>query len=398
MSASNATYTLSTTMNVTEMTREPEDPYQFLLPWWQQTIFYFAFAAILLISAGGNLVVIWIVLAHKRMRTVTNYFLVNLALADFLISQLNLPFTFLYLLYQDWWFGTFFCKLSCFISPCTISASVLTFMAISVDRYIAILYPLRPRMPKRHVILAIIFIWLFSIALALPNLIYFETATNLAGTICFITWPIETDLAYNYLLLVLNYLLPLLTLVSAYSRVGMELWGSRAIGEETSIQTDRVKSKRKVVKMMIVVVLIFGICWLPMHAYYLLTSHYRSITEYKYIQQIYIIIYLMAMSNSMYNPIIYGWMNSRFREGFIHVFCCCPCRRCKRSRTQLRLRRTLFPSATRAMSEKYGPDRNGSTMHTLTEYVDTESYGTRRSNQSQSTVRRGSPRRTDYVL
>ncbi|XP_052250662.1 tachykinin-like peptides receptor 99D [Dreissena polymorpha] len=116
---------------------------------------------------------------------------------------------------------------------------------------------------------------------------------------------------YNYLLLVLNYLLPLLTLVSAYSRVGMELWGSRAIGEETSIQTDRVKSKRKVVKIMIVVVLIFGMCWLPMHACFLLTSHYRSITEYKYIQQIYIIIYLMAMSNSMYNQIIYGWMNSR---------------------------------------------------------------------------------------
>ncbi|KAH3871652.1 hypothetical protein DPMN_034861 [Dreissena polymorpha] len=134
MSVPNATYTLSTTMNVTEMTREPEDPYQFVLPWWQQTIFYFAFAAILLISAGGNLVVVWIVLAHKRMRTVTNYFLVNLALADFLISQLNLPFTFQYLLYQDWWFGIFFCKLSCFISPCTISASVLTFMAIAVDR------------------------------------------------------------------------------------------------------------------------------------------------------------------------------------------------------------------------------------------------------------------------
>ncbi|KAH3871656.1 tachykinin-like peptides receptor 99D [Dreissena polymorpha] len=398
MSFRNSSFIWQRATNVTSTTQESADPYQFLLPWWQQTIFFVAFAAILLISAGGNLVVIWIVLAHKRMRTVTNYFLVNLALADFLISQLNLPFTFLYLLYQDWWFGTFFCKLSCFISPCTISASVLTFMAIAVDRYIAILYPLRPRMPKRHVVLAIIFIWLCSVALAFPNIIYFETAPYPGGSVCDITWPKETDLAYHYLLLVLNYLFPLLTLVSAYSRVGLELWGSRAIGEETSIQTDRVKSKRKVVKMMIVVVLIFAICWLPMHTYFLLTSYYNSITEYEYIQQIYIIIYLMAMSNSMYNPIIYGWINARFREGFMHVFCWCPCRRCKRSRTQLRFRRTLFPNAARAMSDKYGSDRNGYLMHTLTEYVDTESCLTRRSNKCQSTVCRGSPSRMEHDL
>ena len=107
---------------------------QFLLPWWQQTIFYTAFIIILLVSAGGNLIVMWIVLAHKRMRTVTNYFLVNLAIADFLISILNMPFSFLFLMYQDWWFGNLACMASMFISTCTISVSVLTFMAIAIDR------------------------------------------------------------------------------------------------------------------------------------------------------------------------------------------------------------------------------------------------------------------------
>ena len=51
---------------------------------------------------------------------------------------------------------------------------------------------------------------------------------------------------YNYLLLIMNYVFPLVTLSVTYTRVGIELWGSRAIGEDISMQHDRVKSKRKV--------------------------------------------------------------------------------------------------------------------------------------------------------
>ena len=46
--------------------------------------------------------------------------------------------------------------------------------------------------------------------------------------------------------MILNYVFPLVTLTVTYARVGVELWGSQAIGEETSVQNDRVKSKRKV--------------------------------------------------------------------------------------------------------------------------------------------------------
>lgn len=63
--------------------------------------------------------------------------------------------------------------------------------------------------------------------------------------------------------------------------------------------------------MMIVVVVIFAICWLPMHVYFLMANYDPAVTYFDYIQQIYIVIFLMAMSNSMYNPIIYCWMNSR---------------------------------------------------------------------------------------
>jgi tachykinin receptor 3 len=57
--------------------------------------------------------------------------------------------------------------------------------------------------------------------------------------------------------------------------------------------------------MMIMVVLIFAVCWLPQNVYFIVTSYYPSVTTYPYIQEIYLGIYFLAMSNSMYNPIIY---------------------------------------------------------------------------------------------
>ncbi|XP_023340820.1 uncharacterized protein LOC111710878 [Eurytemora carolleeae] len=108
-----------------------------------------------------------------------------------------------------------------------------------------------------------------------------------------------------------------------YSRIGLELWGSRAIGEATHIQMESIKSKRKVVKMMLFVVIIFCVCWLPYHTYFILAHLQPSINHGKYIQDIYLLIYWLAMSNSMYNPMIYCYMNQRFRRGFsevIHFF------------------------------------------------------------------------------
>lgn len=60
---------------------------------------------------------------------------VNLSVADAMMSTLNVPFNFYYMLQDnDWPFGDFYCKLNQFISVLSISASVLTLMAISIDR------------------------------------------------------------------------------------------------------------------------------------------------------------------------------------------------------------------------------------------------------------------------
>lgn len=54
-------------------TVEPEDAYQ--LPWWRKLIWTVLFVAMATTATCGNLIVIWIVMSQKRMRTVTNYFI-----------------------------------------------------------------------------------------------------------------------------------------------------------------------------------------------------------------------------------------------------------------------------------------------------------------------------------
>lgn len=64
--------------------------------------------------------------------------------------------------------------------------------------------------------------------------------------------------------------------------------------------------------MMIVVVIIFAVCWLPTHIFFIVSNaHPKLLEEMKSLQHVYLVFYWLAMSNSMYNPIIYCWMNAK---------------------------------------------------------------------------------------
>jgi hypothetical protein len=95
----------------------------------------FLFSTVVLLGVCGNSIVIWIVLAHRRMRTPTNYFLVNLAYADLLNAIFNIPFNGYFMVAQlAWPFGSFMCRWVQAVSHISIAANVLTYVAISLDR------------------------------------------------------------------------------------------------------------------------------------------------------------------------------------------------------------------------------------------------------------------------
>ncbi|KAH9425964.1 Substance-K receptor [Dermatophagoides pteronyssinus] len=286
----------------------------YIMPLYQQILWSIIFGTMVFVAAGGNIIVIWIVLTNKRMRTVTNYFLVNLSVADIMVSTLNVIFNFIYMLNSNWPFGELFCKITNFIAILSVGASVFTLMAISIDRYLAIVHPLRPRMSRTATVIIIVIIWIASSFLSLPNIICSKTiveefkngdSREIQQKSIF-TFDLHI---YNVIILLVTYMLPIASMSYTYFRVGRELWGSQSIGECTAKQMESIKSKRKV-------------CWAPYHIYFLLAHHYPQIINSKYVQHTYLTIYWLAMSNSVYNPFVYCWMNSRFRQGFRNIFCC----------------------------------------------------------------------------
>ncbi|XP_020798456.1 tachykinin-like peptides receptor 99D isoform X2 [Drosophila serrata] len=173
---------------------ETAGSFAFVVPWWRQVLWSILFGGMVIVATGGNLIVVWIVMTTKRMRTVTNYFIVNLSIADAMVSSLNVTFNYYYMLDNDWPFGEFYCKLSQFIAMLSICASVFTLMAISIDRYVAIIRPLQPRMSKRCNLAIAAAIWLASTLISCPMMIFYRTEEvpvkgHSPRTVCFPEWP-----------------------------------------------------------------------------------------------------------------------------------------------------------------------------------------------------------------
>ncbi|XP_013173847.1 PREDICTED: neuromedin-K receptor-like [Papilio xuthus] len=307
--------------------RRPYSP-----PWWGQFAWLIVFAVMLLLAIIGNTLVIWIVLAHRRMRTVTNCFLVNLAVADLLMATLNGAPNFVFLVTANWPFGSITCRASNFTANLTVSAGVFTLVAITVDRYVAIVKPLQHRLSRRVARAVLFSVWCSSIILALPTLLYSDTYTkkyiNGEREICFIKWPdgsyptSKTDYCYNLVFLSVTYVVPMSVMVWAYAQMSSALRG-HGIGECTHHQMQIVRAKRKVVRMFVLVVVVFAMCWLPYHAYFVLVYHHQSLASAPFAQHIYLAFYWLAMANSMFNPLIYYWMSNKFRVYFRMALCLC---------------------------------------------------------------------------
>ncbi|XP_057258567.1 substance-P receptor [Pezoporus wallicus] len=301
---------------------------QFVQPPWQVALWAVAYALIVVVSVVGNVVVMWIILAHKRMRTVTNYFLVNLAFAEASMSAFNTVVNFTYAIHNEWYYGLLYCKFHNFFPIAAVFASIYSMTAIALDRYMAIIHPLQPRLSATATKVVIGIIWLLAFLLAFPQG-YYSVMEELPGRlVCLVEWPEHsTNLygkTYHFCMTILIYFLPLLVIGCAYTVVGITLWASEIPGDSSDRYHEQVSAKRKVVKMMIIVVCTFALCWLPYHIYFTLQYFNPEWYLQKFIQQVYLAIMWLAMSSTMYNPIIYCCLNDRFRVGFKHAFRWCP--------------------------------------------------------------------------
>ncbi|KAF6211616.1 hypothetical protein GE061_012129 [Apolygus lucorum] len=218
------------------------------------------------------------------------------------------------------------CPFCPFVQILSVNVSVFTLTAIAVDRHRAVLDPLSapPTKLKAKVLLATI--WVASALLATPKAValsvshveYYAAGRLEEKPFCQENGLSKDELqAYRIILVLVQYFIPLSIISYAYARMALRLWGSRAPGNaQHSRDRNLLKNKKKVIKMLVIVVALFGLCWLPLQTYNVLQDIFPDINGYQYIHYIFFCCDWLAMSNSCYNPFIYGIYNEKFKQEF----------------------------------------------------------------------------------
>ncbi|XP_028269181.1 neuropeptide Y receptor type 2 [Parambassis ranga] len=289
-----------------------------------QVILILAYSTIILFGVIGNSLVIYVVYKFKNLHTVTNFFIVNLAVADLLVNMLCLPFTLVYTLYGEWMLG----QVLCYMLPCAqgmaVHVSTITMNIIALDRHRSIVYHMETKMSKDMCAVVIAITWAVSVVLASPLAIFreYETFDLLPDTsiqVCTEKWPGSSmnGTIYSILMLLVQYGLPLAINSVAYIRIWNKLKNHMTYG-----RNDRHQRRKKTTKMLLTMVVVFAVSWLPFHAFQLAIDIDSTVLYMKDFKLLFTVFHIMAMCSTFVNPILYGWMNNNYRTAFMSVFRC----------------------------------------------------------------------------
>lgn len=193
--------------------------------------------------------------------------------------------------------------------------------------------PLRPRLGKAAAKMVVAAVWLGALTTAAPIAVVTQLQRPTPwhevcqADICFEQWEHAGQSGqYTCALLILQFALPLAALVCTYARIAHAVWGGRPPGEAQDARDSRLQhSKRKMIKMMVIVVTVFTICWLPLNMFIVLWTVHEEDERWATwpgMPYMWFACHWLAMSHSCYNPIIYCYMNNRYRRGFKQAFGC----------------------------------------------------------------------------
>ena len=346
--------TFSDSMNSTDELVDPFQPPSII----HQVTIIVVYSIMLLFSLSGNTIIIFIVFTRPFMRSVTNCLIANMAAADLLMTFSAMPYSVAYTYVASRWFGGIMgmitCKLLHFSIALSIAASILTLTVIALDRFFAVAYPFKRVSVIRHIPRTNMLIWLVSVLCMSPYLYFYKSDLLEDNNYhCFLLWePLANSFTalriYFSFIFIALYLVPLIVICIFYSIISFKLWARRIPGNPTEVNLRNVElSKRRTIKMLIIIVVVFALCWLPAHL-----MHFFIFFEDKTFNNLsLIIIFSISHANSAINPYLNIVLNRNFRRPFLEVL-----RSCFGPAGNLRSRGSHTSSNTvlaRCMSQEY---------------------------------------------
>ncbi|XP_031568756.1 trissin receptor-like [Actinia tenebrosa] len=262
----------------------------------------------------GNTFVILIILTNKSMKSPMNYLLVNLAVSDIMVGtffslqyifgdKFNLP---------DLLAGTMMCKLFTGGNFAWVGAvgSSVSLVAACFERYFAVVHPfsMKLKLTFEKVKKIVMFTWIFALVMNIPSFITTDYDLELGR--CEEIWPAEHTWlakAYSTVWTLLEGITPTTIMFVLYTRVIYDLWFKQ--NQVQGAQRAILKSRKRVTKMLVIISVIYAVCWLPDCIMY--TLHHYGI-HYSYVNSL--CTMLLIMFNSAINPFIYSLQSEKFRR------------------------------------------------------------------------------------
>uniref|UniRef100_A0A158R5F2 G_PROTEIN_RECEP_F1_2 domain-containing protein n=1 Tax=Syphacia muris TaxID=451379 RepID=A0A158R5F2_9BILA len=281
---------------------------------------------IIAIGCIGNIFVIFVLLKDRKtaLSGSINLLLLNLAFADLgnLVScSADLA---VILLACGWFLPTFLCPFLHFLEEFFLYASVLMQLAIGVERYMAICSPLKlHRIPREMTLILVPIIWFSAGLFTLPYVLYHRVASTPPQCVWTGLFWRNRRLRFVYKVLecVMFYFAPMIILTVLYAHMSLILWGSR-VGE-TAASEQVLKLRKAVIKMLIISLVLYFICYSPMQGLFIATAIFRWSVNVS--MTVRLIFNALSFSSSSANPIVYIVCCQHFRNRFWTVIrYCCP--------------------------------------------------------------------------
>ncbi|XP_074531952.1 neuropeptide Y receptor type 4-2-like [Halichoeres trimaculatus] len=361
----------------------------------------------------GNIGLICIITRRREKVNVTGIFICNLSFSDILVCVFCLPFTVIYTLMDHWVFGSLLCRLVPFIQCVSVTVSVLSLVFIALERHQLIINPSgwKPSIPQAYVV--ILMIWIlagltsspflafqlltnepythmvppqppfyhqaspqsylnasspFSVSYTLKNsslppnsyrtlFSYVTTSPHMMA--CLEHWPSQHHrLAYTTWLLLFQYCGPLLLVLLCYVRVFVRLRHRKEMLDRARTpENHRMTHSRRINIMLVALITAFALCWLPLTVFNVVSDWNQEALPICHHNLLFSLCHLLAMSSTCINPIIYGFLNSNFRQEVREVLLHCRCHsaedECERfpmSTVHMEMSRTSVPLSCRSNS------------------------------------------------
>lgn len=282
-----------------------------------------AFLVIFLASLLGNSLLIAVVYknTNQRMRTPSNYFIVNMACADLFLAVYNIPHNVVFTATDFQWHisgvaGELLCRLYFSIGEMTVLVSTGSLFFIALDRYFLVFYPLKRMITPRITRRVIAVMWVFSIIFTAPLSIMGALRKIRTGyLVCtFNISMIGALIAYFLFCFIPIILIPLLVIVILYIAIGFKI--KRAIPPGNQLPSTHERRERmthKVLSMLVAVVLVLIVFRFPLLVG--LLTCFARITNLCQQPNYMFVAWFLTFSNSAVNPFIYFIFNEQFRHG-----------------------------------------------------------------------------------